>query len=117
MPRTLPFFQQLGRFLSGNPAAGLPDASGHRARQPGFRPMAVLRDERQAYKPPCACGPTAGACSSSGSSAHSTVVTTDDPSLPEFPHPGKLVLSGRMADVCAELERLVTQEEFFLRAG
>lgn len=104
-------------------------------------PMAILLDARQAYKPecpsPCANPDAASSLkpeplasvplpshSSSGTVATAqcnlplrTSTATITPRTRNHSGHGRLVLSGRMADVCAELEQLVLQEERYLRAG
>ena len=107
----------------------------------GFRPMAVLRDQEQAFKPEGATSsgalPTPARPATVSHAAptqvqrhfrlfrtpsqnlltHSTARSTPArPSRPARPS-GRLALSGTFSSVCAELERLVAQEERYLRAG
>lgn len=113
----------------------------------GFRPMAVLHDQEQAFKsePATASQPSAAAAPAKAASvlapaacvhpnsgtarkarffrsiAKSGVTRSAPTALsagrrPSGPAP-RLVLAGSFSEVCAELERLVAQEEHYLRAS
>ncbi len=106
----------------------------------GFRPMAVLCDEEQAFKPEkaadrpaailhAAAAPAASAPPALPAAAapghfrffrafSATALTPAPRRLPKRSRPsGRLVLSGTFSEVCGELERLVAQEERYLHAG
>lgn len=143
---SLPFLRLLVRPL---PSRHLLPLSGRaRGAALGFRPMAVLRDQAQAYKsePKMSAAPAAPQARESNKPAQVAPVTAPasvaegpSPHTPRFFRPAalkqslsasapsarfaplrpvdRLTLSGKFSDVCAELERLVAQEERYLQAG
>ncbi len=102
----------------------LPLSGAARGAVIGFRPMAVLCDERQAYKPERPASPSASQPLrlAPGPAARSTAVATaalaarpNSTAHHAQPGAGRFVLSGRLADVCAEIERSVRLEELHNR--
>ncbi|MDO5652651.1 MAG: hypothetical protein Q4G39_00890 [Brachymonas sp.] len=122
--------------------------SGNREEPLPFVPMAVLRDQAQAYKAADCTAPNVGDNAKNGANPPSVLSRASTPPpasnsmactaksapklfvVPKTPRDADdaavqprmavvppFVLSGKMADVCAQLEQWADQEERWLRAG
>ena len=128
---SLPFLRKL--LASSHPVL-VPLSGRARGEVIGFRPMAVLCDEEQAFKPAAPVGKAAPALPGAALAAaapttrpvaaasgqfrffHAFSATAPDASA-RSRSSSRLVLSGTFSEVCGELERLVVQEERYLHAG
>ena len=132
---SLPFLRKL--LASSHPVL-VPLSGRARGEVIGFRPMAVLCDEEQAFKPAAPVGKAAPALPGAALAAAAPTTRPVAAASGQFrffhafsatartPAPdasarsrssSRLVLSGTFSEVCGELERLVVQEERYLHAG
>ncbi len=77
------------------------------ARQPASRPVRALRMVRPSERPAILPRPVTSICTPRPATLR--VVRVCDAHNPSG-EMGRLVISGRMADVCAELDRMVARE-------